>query len=133
MAKTFTGLKLQGDLGKFGQIELSDINGFQELPDGKVLSGSEYGNLILWEGTLIKALFTLPDKKPCHNGAIESVLIEGDEVMTAGTDGYIKWWDLKKIMSADPEEGYECMLNTKNQVMVGDAAQIMNLIKGDDV
>jgi hypothetical protein len=47
MAKTFTGLKLQGDLGKFGQVELSDICGYVELPDGKVLSGSEYGNLLL--------------------------------------------------------------------------------------
>ena len=35
---TFTGLKLQGDIGKFGQVELSDIEGFCELPDGKVLS-----------------------------------------------------------------------------------------------
>jgi len=25
MAKTFTGLKLQGDLGKFGKFEISDI------------------------------------------------------------------------------------------------------------
>jgi len=55
MAKTFTGLKLQGDIGKFGQVELSDISGYAELPDGKVLSGSEYGNLLLWEGALIKA------------------------------------------------------------------------------
>ena len=45
MAQTFTGLKLQGDIGKFGQVELSDIEGFCELPDGKVLSGSDWGNL----------------------------------------------------------------------------------------
>ncbi len=36
MATTFTGLKLQGQLGKFGNVELSDIMGFVELPDGKV-------------------------------------------------------------------------------------------------
>lgn len=36
MAETFTGLKLQGDIGKFGQVELSDVEGFCELPDGKV-------------------------------------------------------------------------------------------------
>ena len=36
MAQTFTGLKLQGDIGKFGQVELSDISGYCELPDGKV-------------------------------------------------------------------------------------------------
>ena len=36
MARTFTGLKLQGDIGKFGKIELSDVVDFAELPDGKV-------------------------------------------------------------------------------------------------
>jgi hypothetical protein len=36
MARTFTGLKLQGDIGKFGKVELSDVGDFAELPDGKV-------------------------------------------------------------------------------------------------
>jgi len=54
MADTFTGLKLQGELGKFGRTEISDIEGYVELPDGKVLSGSEWGNMLLWEGGLIK-------------------------------------------------------------------------------
>ena len=39
MANTFTGLKLQGEIGKFGRTEISDIEGYVELPDGKVLSG----------------------------------------------------------------------------------------------
>eukprot|EP00955_Chlamydomonas_euryale_P072828 361535-Chlamydomonas_euryale.AAC.1 len=36
MAETFTGLKLQGALGKFGAVELSDVEAFVEMPDGKV-------------------------------------------------------------------------------------------------
>ena len=43
MARTFTGLKLQGEIGRFGKTELSDIEGYVELPDGKVLSGCESG------------------------------------------------------------------------------------------
>ena len=31
MANTFTGLKLQGDLGKFGVTEISDISGIKGL------------------------------------------------------------------------------------------------------
>lgn len=50
MAQTFTGLKLQGEIAKYGQLELSDVSGYHELPDGKVLSGTEQGTLILWEG-----------------------------------------------------------------------------------
>lgn len=47
---------LQGALGRFGAVELSDVAAFVELPDGKVLSGSEAGDLLLWEGGLIKAV-----------------------------------------------------------------------------
>ena len=34
MAETFTGLKLQGQLGRFGKTSVSDIEGFVQLPDG---------------------------------------------------------------------------------------------------
>lgn len=36
MAKTFTGLKLQGRLGRFGQTEISDVIGVFSMPDEKV-------------------------------------------------------------------------------------------------
>lgn len=59
MAQTFTGLKLQGEVGKFGQLELSDVYGYYELPDGKAVCGTEEGNMILWEGNLVKAHLVL--------------------------------------------------------------------------
>lgn len=71
MASTFTGLKLQGELGKFGQIDLSDISAFVEFPDGKVLSGTEYGTFLLWEGIFIKAHLMIVEKNYCHEGLIE--------------------------------------------------------------
>lgn len=36
MAKTFTGLKLQGELGRFGKTEISDIIGVYSMSDEKV-------------------------------------------------------------------------------------------------
>jgi WD40 repeat protein len=66
MAETFTGLKLQGDLGKFGKVELSDISGYTELPDGKVLSGSESGSLLMWDGNFIKFEISRIDGSPPH-------------------------------------------------------------------
>ncbi len=65
-----TGLKLQGQLGKFGNVELSDISAFVELPDGKVLSGTETGELLLWDGGLIKVVLVRPGKRPCHEGQV---------------------------------------------------------------
>lgn len=36
MASTFTGVKLQGLMGHFGKTAATDIEGYVELPDGKV-------------------------------------------------------------------------------------------------
>jgi len=66
MAGTFTGLKLQGDIGKFGKIDLSDIAAFAELPDGKVLSSTEAGYLLVWEGNFIKCRLVREGGHPPH-------------------------------------------------------------------
>lgn len=41
LAETFTGLKLQGEIGKFGAIEITDIYQGVILQDENVLSTSE--------------------------------------------------------------------------------------------
>ncbi len=76
MAQTFTGLKLQGEIAKFGQLELSDVSAFYELPDGKVVSGTDYGTLIVWEGQFVKAhlLLDVAAKTPLHKGIIEVII-----------------------------------------------------------
>ncbi len=40
---------------------------YVELPDGKVLSGSEWGNMLLWDGGFIKVELAKKGKKFCHN------------------------------------------------------------------
>lgn len=90
MADTFTGLKLQGQLGKFGRTEISDIEGYVELPDGKVLSGCEWGNLLVWDGGLIKVEISRKGGKSCHHGPIQQILLDEGELMTVGVDGFIR-------------------------------------------
>lgn len=101
MASTFTGLKLQGYLGKFGASELTDIASFLQLPDGKVLSTTETGNLLLWDGGMIKCEIGVKGKRPCHQGRIEIILLGEGEIITAGEDGYVRIWDLETIDNAD--------------------------------
>ena len=101
MAQTFTGLKLQGAIGKWGQVELSDVSGFQELPDGKVLSGSDWGNLLLWEGNLIKCELRRVGGGNCHNGSIDVVVMRDGEIITGGADGYVRTWALSTIETAE--------------------------------
>jgi WD40 repeat protein len=102
MAQTFTGLKLQGSIGKFGKVELSDISSFVELPDGKVLSGTETGSLLLWEGNFIKCRFVIKNGA-CHAGEVTYVEYDRKEgcIITAGMDGCIKLWDYTIIDSAE--------------------------------
>ena len=45
---------------------MSDISAFVILSDGKVISGFEQGNLLLWEGNFIKAVLRKIDKSKCH-------------------------------------------------------------------
>lgn len=101
MAHTFTGLKLQGYVGKFGLTELTDIVTFIQLPDGKVLSSTETGNLLLWDGGMIKCEISGKGKKPCHQGRVEFITMVEGEVFTAGEDGYVRIWDFETIDTAD--------------------------------
>jgi cilia- and flagella-associated protein 44 len=104
MASTFTGLKLVGQLGKFGQVELSDVCAYLEFQDGKVLSGTESGQLLLWSGNLIKAVLMCHGCKTCHDGNVEVLQLhrDGSLVVSAGQDGYIRTWDASKVCS-DPD------------------------------
>ena len=47
MASTFTGLKLQGLMGHFGKTAAADIEGYVELPDGKVCSLNVFTRALL--------------------------------------------------------------------------------------
>jgi WD40 repeat protein len=128
MAKTFTGLKLQGEIGKFGTVEIADILGFAELPDGKVLSGTEGGDLLLWEGNLIKAQFRRPGGERCHDGPIEYVSHDGTDIITAGHDGFIRVWPFDLINNAEstPEEPH-VVLAPSDVTHVGDDVKIKSV------
>ncbi|XP_042644979.1 LOW QUALITY PROTEIN: cilia- and flagella-associated protein 44 [Tyto alba] len=101
MALTFTGLKLQGTLGRFGKTAVTDIVGYVELPDGKVISGTEWGNFLLWEGGLIKVELCRAGHKPCHSGPVSQLVLDEGELVTVGKDGFIRVWNFETIDAAD--------------------------------
>ncbi|XP_057301359.1 cilia- and flagella-associated protein 44-like isoform X2 [Hydractinia symbiolongicarpus] len=133
MANTFTGLKLQGELGRFGTTELSDISGFVELPDGKVLSGSEWGNMLLWDGGLIKVEITRKGKKNCHNGNIEQFFLDEGELITVGFDGFVKVWDFESVDTADAvDESKLFELEPMSELKVGNEVKLLSMVKSVD-
>ena len=134
MASTFTGLKLQGSIGKFGKIDLSDIDNFVEFPDGKVLSGTETGALLLWEGNFIKCRFTRSKGQLCHRGLVTYVGFDREEkyVLTAAEDGYIRWWNYNEIENAevDTDITMDYDLEAVAEYCIGNGIGIRSLFDG---
>jgi cilia- and flagella-associated protein 44 len=105
MSSTFTGLKLQGLIGRFGKTEICDIYGICSMPDEKVLSGCQWGNILVWENGLIKLEVCRKNRKKCHIGCITQIFMRNsEEIMTVGTDGYIRIWFWETVELSDPPE-----------------------------
>lgn len=104
MARTFTGLKLQGELGRFGKTEYSDILGIYPMPDEKVISGSFWGNFLIWDEGLIKIEVFRKLRKNCHDAPIVQFDFKNGELWTVGMDGRIKVWFYEPIDQADPPD-----------------------------
>jgi WD40 repeat protein len=95
----------KGALGKFGAVELSDVAAFVALPNGKLLSGSEEGALLLWDANAIQAVVTRPGGAPCHVGGIEALLLEEATglLVSGGGDGALRLWDVSSLV-AEPSD-----------------------------
>ncbi|XP_064136571.1 cilia- and flagella-associated protein 44 [Loxodonta africana] len=133
MAVTFTGLKLQGYLGRFGKTATTDVEGYVELPDGQVLSGSEWGNMLLWEAGLIKVELCRAAKKSCHHGPINQIMLDEGEVITVGSDGCVRIWDFETIDTADAiDDSGLVEIEPMNELQVGKNVKLLSLIKMDE-
>ncbi|XP_034144335.1 cilia- and flagella-associated protein 44 isoform X2 [Esox lucius] len=130
MTSTFTGLKLQGLLGKFGKTALTDIESYVELPDGKVVSGSEWGNMLLWAGGLIKVEICRKGGRTCHAGPIQQFALDEGELITIGTDGAIKCWDFESIDTADCNDDTGLFeIEPMNEMVIGRNVSLSSMVK----
>ncbi|XP_041816587.1 cilia- and flagella-associated protein 44 [Chelmon rostratus] len=130
MASTFTGLKLQGLMGHFGKTAATDIEGYLELPDGKVVSGSGWGNLLLWDGNAIKVEICRKEGRNCHAGMVQPFTLEDGQLMTIGSDGVVRGWDFESIDTAD-SNGDSSMFEMEpiNEMVVGHNVCLSSVVK----
>ncbi|XP_051907851.1 cilia- and flagella-associated protein 44-like isoform X2 [Hippocampus zosterae] len=130
MASTFTGLKLEGLIGHFGKTPATDIEGYVELPDGKVVSGSNWGNLLLWEGNAIKVEICSKGGRCCHAGVVQPFALEDGQLMTFGSDGVIRGWDFETIDKADGSvESGKFEMEPANETTVWRHACLSSIVK----
>ncbi|XP_007516403.1 cilia- and flagella-associated protein 44 [Erinaceus europaeus] len=134
MVYTFTGLKLQGSLGRFGKTSSTDIEGYMEFPDGKVLSGSEWGNMLVWEAGLIKVELCRSSGKTCHQGPINQIMLDEGEVITIGSDGCVRIWDFETIDTADAVDDSGLLeIEPINELQVDKNVKLFSMIKMNEV
>lgn len=116
IAKTFTGLKLNGRFGKFGKVDVCNVESFLHLSNGNIVSGSDSGVLMLWEDGFLKCIFVLGDEDNCgninsenisivpiHHGGVRHLHYDQDQnnILTSGGDGCIKWWKQSTFLCTD--------------------------------
>ena len=134
LAATFTGLKLQGYIGKFGKAELSDIGAFTELSDGRVVSGTHGGSLLLWEDNFIKCRYVRAGGLSCHSGEVTYVGLDREErkLITASIDGYIRWWNVDVIEASevDSDRSIDFELQPDVEYYLGDGRGIVMMVDG---
>ena len=134
LAATFTGLKLQGYIGKFGKAELSDIGVFAELTDGRVVSGTHGGSLLLWEDNFIKCRYVRAGGLSCHSGEVTYVGLDREErrLITASIDGYIRWWNIDVIEASevDSDRSIDFELQPDVEYYLGNGRGIVMMVDG---
>jgi hypothetical protein len=68
---------------------------------------------------------------------IEVLLRDGEFYVTAGEDGYIKWWKISDIDTAEADEGYDVSLLPVREILISsdpegrNAAHIVQMIPAD--
>uniref|UniRef100_A0A7N6BMS0 Cilia- and flagella-associated protein 44 n=1 Tax=Anabas testudineus TaxID=64144 RepID=A0A7N6BMS0_ANATE len=130
MTSTFTGVKLQGLIGHFGKTAATDIEGYVELPDGKVVSGSDWGNLLLWDGNSIKVEICRKEGRSCHAGMVQPFALEDGQLMTIGSDGVVRGWDFESIDTADSNsDSGRFEIEPMNEMVVGHNVCLTSVVR----
>lgn len=129
IANTFTGLKLKGEIGKFGGIELSDIYDMAVLNDGNVVSGSEKGFLFVWEGNFIKNVVRINENKPCHSGNIDVIKLLNKNLLITGSSGdcFIKFWSVEELKSLESIDSIYCNLSPLKEIDLGEGVGVIGI------
>ena len=57
---------------------------------------------------------------PLHKGMIEVLLQDDEYFITAGADGYVKWWRMADIDAAEAEEGVDVALAPVKEILIAE-------------
>ncbi|KTG29183.1 hypothetical protein cypCar_00002686 [Cyprinus carpio] len=113
-----------------GQLTTSGTGHIRLEGLGLVVSGSEWGNMLLWEGGLIKVELCRKGGRTCHSGAIYQFNLDEGELMTIGSDGAVRSWNLETIDTADAVDDSGLFeIEPMNEIIIGRNVSLHSMVK----
>jgi len=62
-----------------------------------VVSGSAWGNLLVWDGATIIVEISQKEGKKCHGNEITDIQHQDSEMLTIGKDGFVRVWETELL------------------------------------
>lgn len=98
-----------------------------------MLSGCDWGNILVWDAGLIKVEVCRKGRSPCHTAPITLIYIEDTEIVTVGMDGHVCYWFWETVELADPPDDDRFVeIDPIYEYRIGDKdedCEVRNLIK----
>lgn len=76
--------------------------------------------MLLWEGNLIKCVVFVEKEQntKCHQGNINVIFRKDGDIVSAGQDGYIKFWDCLAIDNAEGDDFGNFYLKPTSELLI---------------
>lgn len=103
IVRTFTGLKLIHNFGRFGKFMTCDILTVCPDKSNRVLT-NYLGNVLVWQNGQIKYEMCRKNRQPCHNAAITQIILCNEYLYTIGKDNYVRVWYWDEVALANKQE-----------------------------
>ncbi|XP_059096282.1 cilia- and flagella-associated protein 44-like [Tigriopus californicus] len=92
------------DQGSFVSVDFTTIESIIVYgASGKIVSSTHWGNLLLWKDRYVQVEISRKDGSKCHEGSINHLVVGEGELVSIGSDGMIRVWDLGSIYDSDLE------------------------------
>lgn len=104
IVRTFTGLKLLHDTGRFGKFISCDILTVCPESRNRLLTNCEWGNVLVWENARIKFEVCRKNRQPLHTALITQISLYHDYLYTIAMDSFVRVWFWDTIAMAEMHE-----------------------------
>lgn len=104
IVRTFTGLKLLHEYGRFEKFAMCDLLCVYPDDDNRVLTNCDWGNILVWQNARIKFEISRKNRRPCHTKTITQIHLSGENLYTIAMDNFVRIWFWDTVALANLRE-----------------------------